>query len=126
MTRITGEGIDRIASEITEWDSPEELRAALMKRFPKWAQDKSGGRRRFAFFTKQIIERTDWVDSPQGIRYRAIQDRIVLAGPRNRRSEILTDIRGRYLGKQENVKIYSRHGKLYGKNKNTGRRAQIA
>lgn len=123
---IIGEDVDRIASLITDWSNPAELKEALQNRFPKWKDLSGGGRNRFETFTQKILDRTRWYDSEEGILHVKLQDRIGISGPKGHRLEMLTDINGKYLGRPSNVKTYKRHGKVFGLNNNTGRRARIA
>ena len=118
--------VDRIKSSISDWSNPKELKAALQERFPKWKDDKNSGFKRFEGFTKRILEREQWFSTAKGIRYTAVEDRTGTAGVGKHRFEMVTDAAGKYLGKRENLKIYSRHGNIYGLNKLTGRRAKIA
>ena len=118
--------VDRIRSSISDWSNPKELKAALQERFPKWKDDKNSGFKRFEGFTKRILEREQWFSTAKGIRYSAVEDRTGLAGRVGHRVEMITDAAGKYLGKPENIKIYTRHGNVYGMNIKTGRRARIA
>jgi len=117
---------DRIRASINDWSNPDELRTALYEKFPEWKNDKSNGFKRFEGFTKRILERDDWFASARGKRYTKIEDRTGTAGKVNHRFDMITDIKGKYLGKPDNVRIYSRHGSLFGLNLKTGRRAKIA
>lgn len=118
--------IDRIKSAISDWSNPAELKTALQERFPQWKDDKHRGFKRFQGFTKRILERDNWFRSKQGIRHTKIEDRTGTAGKSNHRFDIITDAEGKYLGKPGNVKIYTRHGVIFGHNRKTGRRAKIA
>lgn len=123
---IDGEDADRINREIGDWSNPKELRQKIQERFPKWKDDKSGGKKRYAAFTKGIIDRTDYWGTPRGQVYAATESRTGLAGKVHRRFDMVTDMSGKYLGKPENVKTYMRHGNVYGHNIRTGRRSRIA
>lgn len=123
---LDDDAVDRIKSTINDWSNPAELKKALQERFPKWRDDKSGGFKRFEGFTKRILEREDWFQSARGIRHIKIEDRTGTAGRAKHRFNMITDAEGKYLGKPGNVKIYSRHGSIFGLNRKTGRRAKIA
>ena len=117
---------DRINGEIRDWSNPKDLKKAIQERFPKWKDDKNQGKKRYKAFTKAIIDRTDFWGTTRGLKYAAVETRTGTAGVGKGRFEIITDAKGRYLGKDENVKTYMRHGNVYGHNIRTGRRAKIA
>lgn len=118
--------VDRIKSAINDWSNPVELKKALQERFPQWKKDENKGFKRFEGFTKRILEREDWFASARGVRYTKVEDRTGTAGRAKHRFDMITDVEGKYLGKPGNVKIYSRHGSIFGLNTKTGRRAKIA
>ena len=120
------DSLDRINSEIDDWSNPKELRKAIQERFPKWKDDKSGGKNRYKAYTKGIIDRTNYWGTPRGQVYAATEARTGLAGKVHHRFDMVTDAAGKYLGKPENVKTYMRHGNVYGLNTRTGRRSRIA
>lgn len=117
---------DRINREIDDWSNPKELRKNIQERFPKWKDDKSGGKKRVDAFTKAILDRKDYWGTARGRVYAAVESRTGLAGRSAHRIEMVTDATGKYLGKPENIKTYMRHGNVYGLNTRTGRRAKIA
>jgi len=126
MGTLFDDDADRINREIRDWSNPEDLRKAIQERFPKWKDDKSGGKIRYREFTKAIIDREDWYNTSKGIQHLETEARTGFAGRTAHRIKMITDNKGRYLGKPENVKTYMRHGNVYGLNKRTGRRARIS
>lgn len=123
---IEDDDVDRISREIKDWKNPEDLKKKMQERFPKWKDDKSGGKKRIDAFVRKIVDKSNWKEKTvAGKRYQRVEHRTMFSGKQGSRIQMIIDKAGKYLGKPENVKTYTRHNKVFGLNLRTGRRAEI-
>ena len=126
VSEVDDDAADRVNNEIKDWKNPEDLKDQLRKKFPDWKKDSSGGEKRVNAFAKKIVEKSGWKEKTvAGKRYSRVEKRTMYAGKADHRIKMIIDKAGKYLGKPENVKTYTRHGRSFGLNLRTGRRAEI-
>lgn len=126
MDDIDDDAADRIISEIDTEGDYTDIRRNLVKRFPKW------GAYRRDRFAMRIVERVaDLHDFKEGRVTRtytklALEKAIGIGGTSKARYKVVRDVKGKFLGREGNVKITTRRGmKVYAKNLRTGRKARI-
>lgn len=116
---VDDDAVGRIMSEVDEWGNYDDIRDRLQNRFPEWGDGRLDG------FTNSIKQRVT-VDNKRSWKQDIIDNRTGFAGRKTHRMAMITDNKGRYLGKEENIKFYSKAGNgLWGVNTKTGRRAKL-
>jgi len=126
MTRdyesIEEEALDRISEYIdTTSRNYQKIRQQIAKKYPNWSQ------RQRTKFAMGLVEREIKLSKPIKIKEKIIEKRTTLTGSGfgAKRTVIIRDEKGRYAGKKENLKIYSRHGKVYFRNTKTGKKGKL-
>ena len=123
MDNIDDDAIDRVYDEIgfcEIWDY-NETKMKIESRFPGWSDKRKSG------FATKIIERTAFKKSPAGIRENIVSQRTTLSGSGfgAKRTVMIRDISGKYAGRRENIKTYSRHGNVYYRNIKSGKKGRL-
>ena len=123
MDDIDDDAIDRVYDEIMfdELWSYKETKKKLEDRFPGWSDKRKSG------FATKIVERTAFKKSPAGFRETIVSQRTTLSGSGfgAKRTVMIRDRFGKYAGRRENIKTYSRHGNVYFKNIKTGKKGRL-
>jgi len=115
--------IDRIMKGLdTSSNDYQKIRRELIKKHPGWSQTQ---RTKFAL---GIINRKIELETPISRKQAVLKRRTTLTGSGfgAKRQTMIRDNKGRYLGRPENLKIYIRHGNVWGKNKLTGKSARLS
>ena len=116
---VDDDAVGRIMSEVDEWGDYEDIRDRLQNRFPEWGEGRLDG-------FEQSIKTKLTNDTRNAWKSDLIDSRTGFAGRQTHRMTMVTDEKGRFLGKEENINFYSKAGDgLWGVNTNTGRRAKI-
>jgi hypothetical protein len=116
---VDDDAVGRIMSEVDDWGDYEDIRDRLQNRFPEWGKGRLDG---FEQSIKQKVTQDARVTWKQDI----IDRRTGFAGRTDHRMTMITDDHGRYLGKEDDIKFYSKAGDgLWGVNTKTGRRAKL-
>ena len=116
---VDDDAVGRIMSEVDDWGDYEDIRDRLQNRFPEWGKGRLDG---FEQSIKQKVTQDVKATWKQDIN----ETRSGYAGRIDHRMVMSTDSKGRDLGKEDNIKFYSKAGDgLWGVNTRTGRRAKL-
>jgi len=113
-------------SQIDTEGDYHDIRKQLVKRFSKW-----GAYRRDRFAMKIVERVADVEDFQKGKITRsytkmAVDQAIGVGGTKKARYKTVRDVRGKYLGREGNIRVVTRKGKdVWVKNLRTGRIARI-
>ena len=123
MDNIDDDAIDRVYDEIgfdEMWDY-NKTKMKIENRFPGWSDKRKSG------FATKIMERTAFKKSPAGFREDIVSQRTTLSGSGfgAKRTVMIRDMSGKYAGRRENLKIYSRHGNVYFRNIKSGKKGRL-
>lgn len=120
--------LDRVIDDLELGEDviePSAVKSLLDKRYSETTMsEKAKG-----VFAKKVAERTQFFSTVAGTRQIVVDEHTVLAGSHGigaGRTVMVTDHKGRYFGKPENVTTYTRHGNVYGLNVRTGKRVMIS
>jgi len=123
---ITDDAADRIISQIDTDGDYTDIRAELVKRFSKWGAYR---RDRFAMkIVERILEKQQFEKGIPSRSYtkQAVEHATGVGGTKKARYKVVRDVKGRYLGREGNIRVTTRRGdKVYAKNLRTGRNARI-
>ena len=123
---IDDEAADRIISQIDTEGDYTDIRKELVRRYSKW-----GSYRRDRFAMKIVERVADLQDFEAGRVSKsytklALDRAIGIGGASKARYKVVRDIKGKFLGREGNVKISTRRGsQVWAKNTRTGRVSRI-